>query len=179
MILHRILISLRIFLAGRLRDQVAVFIIFISCFFIVPWSPVCLFRLGNELVGIIILIGIFLNGLALGDFFICSPVACRIVFIAVCSCTFIFFLLGTLCQLPVFIIFVCALCRDNSDCICSVFIMLAVMLISMRIFAVMLKGRVLLVISSISLKYKGHHNSIYDAPHLTNLFPVTFCYLHH
>src|SRR5699024_7288149 len=55
-----------------------------------------------------------------------------------CSCTFIFFLFGTLCQLPVFVIFVCTLCRNDSDRICSVFIMLAVMLISMRIFAVML-----------------------------------------
>ena len=99
MILHRILINLRIFLAGRLRDQIAIFIIFISCFYMFPWSPVCLFCLGNELVGIIILIGIFLNVLAFGDFFICGPISCRIVLIAVCSCTFIFFLFGTFCSL--------------------------------------------------------------------------------
>src|SRR5699024_12553182 len=103
-----------------------------------PGPAVCLFGLGNKLVGIIILIGIFLYGFSIGDFFICGSIACRIVFIAVCSCTFIFFLFGTLCQLPVFVIFVCTLCRNDSDRICSVFIMLAVMLISMRIFAVML-----------------------------------------
>lgn len=103
--------------------------VFIGYLYMFPGSPVCLFHLRNELVGIIIFIEVFLDGLTLKNFFVSSPVSCRIIFIAVCNCTFIFFLLGTFCQLPFFVISVGTLCRNDSNRICSIFIMLAVMLI--------------------------------------------------